>query len=43
MPEMLVLQADYDIRCFESPEWWALAIVSGLGLVFVSFGVPIGM
>lgn len=43
LPDMEVLQADYSIKCYEDPEWWTLAVISMVGLIFVSFGVPIGM
>eukprot|EP01043_Picozoa_sp_COSAG02_P049204 COSAG02_NODE_4919_length_4836_cov_5.351488_1_plen_483_part_00 len=43
LPDMQVLQADYGIRCYEDSEWWVLACISIIGLIVISFGVPISM
>ena len=37
-----VLDKDYSEPCYETT-WWILAVISGLGIVFISFGVPFGM
>ena len=38
-----VLHSDYDVKCYEGSQWWALAVVSAFGLVVVSIGFPVGM
>ena len=44
-PEKWVLDYDYSIEC--APDgmqmWWWLALVSFLGIAFVSIGFPAGM
>eukprot|EP01051_Picozoa_sp_SAG22_P007362 SAG22_NODE_516_length_9563_cov_29.476965_2_plen_466_part_00 len=50
LPDKDVLQADYDIVCWDfghesggGKQWWYLAIVSFFGLIVVSFGFPLYM
>lgn len=49
LPEKSVLQADYDIVCWDwthedgGKVWYLLAIVAVVGLITVSFGFPLGM
>ena len=37
-----VLERDYSVKCF-TPVWWTLAIISVLGILMISVGVPVGM
>ena len=36
-----VLMADNGIQCYQDPLWWGLAGIAAVGIVTVSFGVPI--
>ena len=43
LPDVEVLKADYDIKCYDDFTWWILAAISAAGLLLVSLGVPCGM
>ena len=41
--DLWVLQKDYSETCWSGTQWWVLAVLSTLGILFISVGVPVFM